>query len=159
MLTFATRAGLVIGLLLAGCQAAPPAQEPVSSIVIASDEAAIEAILLAQQAAWNDGDIDGYMQAYWQSPDLRFASGGTVVRGWQSTRDRYHARYSNRALMGQLALSQLEITVYPADGTAITHGAWALTRAHDRPSGLFTLVLRKLDGTWKIISDTTTSAD
>lgn len=150
---------MTLTLALAGCQISLLAPEPAPSLQIETDQTIIADIILAQQAAWNDGDIDGYMKAYWQSPQLRFASRGTVVHGWQPTRDRYHARYSSRALMGRLTLSDLDITIYPADGAAIAHGTWALTRDHDRPSGLFTLVLHKIDGTWKIISDTTTSAD
>jgi len=124
-----------------------------------TEEDRIVSVLDAQEAAWNRGDIDGYMQSYWQSPDLRFASGGTVVRGWQATRDRYHARYSNRDLMGQLSTTDLEVSLFGLGDDAVAHGGWALERAGDHPSGLFTLILRKIDGEWKIISDTTTSAD
>ena len=124
-----------------------------------TEEDRIVAVLDAQEAAWNSGDIDGYMQSYWQSPELRFASGGTVVRGWQATRDRYHARYSNRELMGQLSTTDLEVSLFGLGDDAVAHGGWALARAGDHPSGLFTLILRKIDGEWKIVSDTTTSAD
>lgn len=118
----------------------------------------IEAVLMAQQTAWNAGDIDGFMASYWQSPDLRFASGGSVTRGWQNTRDRYHRNYANRALMGTLTFSDLEVQTVN-DDAAIVHGGWALQRAKDAPSGLFTLIFRKIDGEWKIVSDTTTSAN
>ena len=124
-----------------------------------TEEDRILAVLNAQEDAWNRGDIDGYMQSYWQSPDLRFASGGTVVHGWQATRDRYHARYSNRELMGQLSTLDLEVSLFGLGDDAVAHGGWALARAEDHPSGLFTLILRKIDGEWKIVSDTTTSAD
>jgi len=124
-----------------------------------TEEDRILAVLNAQEDAWNRGDIDGYMQSYWQSPDLRFASGGTVVHGWQATRDRYHARYSNRDLMGQLSTLDLEISLFGLGENAVAHGGWALARADDHPSGLFTLILRKIDGDWKIVSDTTTLAD
>ena len=123
-----------------------------------TEEDRIAAVIAAQQAAWNAGDIDGFMQGYWQSPDLRFASGGTVTNGWQATRDRYHARYSDRALMGELTFDRLEISMLGTDAAA-AHGAWALQRAEDRPSGLFTLIFKQIDGDWKIVSDTTTSAD
>jgi len=116
----------------------------------------IRAVLTTQQAAWNAGDIDGFMQGYWQSPDLRFASGGTVTRGWQSTSDRYHTRYTDRAAMGVLNFAELEI-VRIGDEDAIVYGRWALERERDTPSGLFTLLFRDIDGSWKIISDTTTS--
>ena len=124
----------------------------------ATEEAQILAVLNAQQAAWNNGDIDGFMDGYWQSPDLRFASGGTVTHGWQATKDGYHARYSNRAAMGVLAFSDLEAALLGSDH-AIVHGGWALQRAEDRPYGLFTLVLRKSGDEWLIVSDTTTSGD
>jgi hypothetical protein len=39
------------------------------------------------------------------------------------------------------------------------HGRWQLTREKDRPWGLYTLILRKIDGEWLIVSDTTTSAE
>lgn len=123
-----------------------------------TDEDRILGVLTTQQAAWNAGDIDGFMQGYWQSPDLRFASGGSVTSGWQETRDRYHARYSDRAMMGELEFSDLDVNMLAPDA-AVVHGSWALQRAGDRPSGLFTLVLKDIDGGWKIVSDTTTSAD
>ena len=123
-----------------------------------SERDSITNVLMAQQDAWNAGNIDAFMAGYWQSPDLRFASGGSVTRGWQATRDRYHARYSDRSIMGLLSFDQLEV-VELSDDAAIVHGAWLLTRENDAPSGLFTLVFRKIDGAWLIVSDTTTSAD
>lgn len=122
-----------------------------------TDADRIRTVLTTQQTAWNAGDIDGFMAGYWNSPDLRFASGGTVTRGWQATRDRYHKNYADRALMGTLTFSDLEI-VEISDDAAIVHGGWALARNGDEPSGLFTLLLRKIDGAWKVVSDTTTSA-
>ena len=125
-----------------------------------SDEtgASLESILEDQADAWNRGDIDGFMQGYWQSPDLRFASGGTVTRGYDQTLARYKARYTDRAAMGTLSFTDLE-TVRLSDSAAALHGRWQLERASDAPSGLFTLLFRRFDDGWKIISDTTTSAD
>lgn len=122
-----------------------------------SDVQQIQTVLDKQKAAWNRGDIDGFMQGYLQSSDLRFASGGDVTRGWQSTSDRYKARYTDKATMGTLDFTAIETEVY--GDVAVTHGRWKLTRANDTPSGLFTLILRDTTDGWKIISDTTTSAD
>ena len=47
----------------------------------------------AQVAAWNRGDLDGFMAGYWKSPDLVFFSNGTRTRGWQATLERYQKRY------------------------------------------------------------------
>ncbi len=124
----------------------------------ASQENAIRTVLSDQQSAWNAGDIDAFMSGYWRSPNLRFASGGQVTYGWQQTRDGYHGRYSNRALMGSLSFDELQVDMI-AETAAVVHGRWVLTRDSDRPSGLFTLIFKQIDGDWKIVSDTTTSAD
>ena len=150
--------GLLAGLVLPACTVNLNVNDQQLLGTEITEEDRIAEVINAQQTAWNSGDIDGFMQGYWVSPDLRFASGGTVTRGWQATRDRYHERYSDRAIMGQLTFDQIEI-VELADDAAIVHGAWALQREHDRPAGLFTLVFRQIDGNWKIVSDTTTSAE
>lgn len=113
-------------------------------------------VLAAQSDAWNRGDIPAFMEYYWKDEALRFGSGGTIVRGWQSTLDRYLDSYSNREQMGQLEFSDLEISPL-AEDAAIVHGRWQLMRAEDTPSGLFTLVFRNFGAGWVIISDTTTS--
>lgn len=118
----------------------------------------IQSVLTAQQTAWNLGDINAFMEGYWKHEALRFASGGSVTNGWQATIDRYKARYTDRAAMGMLEFSGLDIQVLSQD-SAVVHGRWALARADDRPSGLFTLIFRDFGSGWVIVSDTTTSAD
>ncbi|MHA7898542.1 MAG: YybH family protein [Henriciella sp.] len=150
--------GLVLVLLVPACTLnghVSDAQSPKASV---SEEDRILNVLATQQTAWNAGDIEGFMQGYWQSPDLRFASGGSVTKGWQETLERYQTNYSDRSLMGTLSFDELYVTRL-GDDAAIVHGAWALQRNADRPSGLFTLVFRKFGDDWKIVSDTTTSAD
>ncbi|HXH41663.1 MAG TPA: hypothetical protein VNN08_23770, partial [Thermoanaerobaculia bacterium] len=49
--------------------------------VSAKDLAAIRAVLDAQAAAWNRGDIDGYMAGYANSDETMFV-GTDVTRGW-----------------------------------------------------------------------------
>ncbi|MEQ9315303.1 MAG: nuclear transport factor 2 family protein [Henriciella sp.] len=143
-------------LLSAACTSTP---EPLAETSFTlADETTIRDLLENQDAAWNAGDIDGFMEGYWVSPDLRFASGGSVTRGYDETLQRYKSRYSNRGLMGQLNFTELEIVPLASDA-AVVHGRWLLMRESDAPSGLFTLVFRKIDGQWKIVSDTTTSAD
>ncbi len=142
--------------MLAACATTPAAG------LVAPDEAAeaaaITAMLEAQDAAWNRGDIPGFMAGYWRSPELRFASGGTIARGWDATLERYETRYDTPEKMGTLVTSEYEIDVVSEDA-AIAHGRWMLDVAGENPSGLYTLVLRKIEGDWLIVSDTTTSAD
>lgn len=116
----------------------------------------IRTVLAKQDAAWNRGDIPVFMEDYWKSEDLRFASGGKINRGYQATLDGYLTRYPDKATMGTLAFTDLEIQAMSATD-ALVFGRWELERAEDKPGGLFTLHMRKIDGRWKIMSDHTSS--
>lgn len=122
-----------------------------------ADEAAIRVVLERQVAAWNRGDIPGFMAGYWRSPDLRFASGGSVTRGWAETLARYEARYDTPEARGVLAFDIIDVTVFSSDDAQV-FGAWRLTRDTDAPSGLFTLTFQRIDGAWVITADHTSSA-
>ncbi|HXE31212.1 MAG TPA: AtzH-like domain-containing protein [Terriglobales bacterium] len=119
--------------------------------------AAIRQVMAEQQAAWNRGDIPGFMQGYWRSPQTEFIGAGGITRGWQTVRDRYRARYPSRAAMGQLRYTNLRVTVLDAAAAYVT-GNFALLRAHDHPHGVFTLLFRKFPEGWRIVSDHTTAA-
>ena len=114
----------------------------------------IIAVMDAQTAAWNRGDVDGFMRGYWNSSELVFASGANVTRGWQPTLDRYKKNYDSREKMGTLTFSDLEINVISKDA-AVVLGSWSLARANDNPKGKFTLIFRKLSDGWRIVHDHT----
>jgi len=118
----------------------------------------LRSVLMRQQAAWNAGDIDGFMEGYLESDTLRFASGGEITTGWAPTLSRYKARYVDEAAMGQLQFDIQEVSVLDEDD-GLVFGKWTLIRNSDIPSGLFTLHMKKVDGDWVIISDHTSSAD
>ena len=119
--------------------------------------AAIRAVLDAQSAAWNRGDIEGYMDGYARSDTIVFISGDNVTHGWQTVLDRYKKNYNSREKMGTLTFSNLEITRVGNDA-AIVLGRWLLKRANDEPHGRFTLILRRTKQGWKIVHDHTSSA-
>jgi ketosteroid isomerase-like protein len=125
-------------------------------LALASTTDEVTAVLKTQAAAWNRGDIDAFMEYYWKDDALRFASGGTVSRGWLMTLDRYHESYPDREAMGTLTFTDLEITELAPDA-AIAFGRWTLLREHDSPHGLFTLTFRRIDGKWVIVQDHTSS--
>jgi ketosteroid isomerase-like protein len=119
---------------------------------------AVRAVLDAQVAAWNRGDIDAFMEGYWRSPDTVFISGDSVTRGWQTVLDRYRKRYDSREKMGALSFLEIEIKPLSRD-VAVAFGRWQLTRAADTPHGRFTLILRRTREGWRIVHDHTSSAD
>jgi len=142
---------LLVLLTVATTLAAAAAQPPTT------DQTAILKVLRAAEAGWNAGDIPTYMNSYWQSAELRFASGGTVSYGWEPVRDRYLARYPDRETMGHLMFTDLDVQLTGPDH-AVVFGRWRLVRAADEPQGLFTLVFKRLAEGWRIIHDHTSSA-
>lgn len=114
----------------------------------------IQTVLSDQAAAWNRGDLEGFMAGYWNSPKLVFVSGANVTRGWQPTLDRYKKGYDSREKMGTLSYGDLEIDVLSKDA-AVVLGSWSLARAKDNPHGKFTLIFRKFKEGWRIAMDHT----
>lgn len=120
-------------------------------------EDAIHEVLQMQQDAWNAGDIESFMQGYLKSDSLRFAGSSGEIRGWQSTLERYHRVYPDRAAMGTLTFDLREIRML-SNKHAMVFGAYALERENDQPTGLFTLILEYTEEGWHIVHDHT-SAD
>jgi ketosteroid isomerase-like protein len=119
--------------------------------------AAVRAVLEEQAAAWNRGDVAGYMEGYAKEDATTFVSGDTVTRGWQTVLERYKARYDTREKMGTLAFNELEIKPL-GESYMMATGRWQLTRAADTPHGRFTLILRRTSAGWRIVHDHTSSA-
>lgn len=147
---------LVTALLLvpAGCASAPTASAR-STIPADHELAAIHAVLDAQQAAWNRGDVDGYMSAgYWQSPALVFLSGGTLTRGYEPVLARYRANYQGAGKeMGRLSFRETELELLAPD-VALARGRWDLALQDGKQvGGRYSLVLRKLDQGWRVVQD------
>ena len=117
-------------------------------------EEAIRKVMDDQAAAWNRGDLEGFMTGYWQSEKLTFISGTDVTRGWQQTLDNYKKSYNSKEKMGTLMFSDLEFTILSKDA-AVVLGSWALKRQKDTPHGKFTLTFRKFKEGWRIVMDHT----
>lgn len=116
--------------------------------------AEILAVMNAQVAAWNRGDIDGYMEGYVRSDKLEFVSGGKITRGWQTVRDRYHRKYDTPGKMGTLTFSEIKVSSLNTNN-ALVQGRWSLRRKADRPHGSFVLVFRRTPAGWRIAHDQT----
>ena len=113
--------------------------------------------LLAAPADEIHAVLAGFMNGYARARSTIFVSEDTVTRGWQTVRDRYRKKYSDRAKMGTLTFSDLRITPLSAD-SAVVLGRWSLKRAADQPHGRFTLIFRKTADGWRIVHDHTSAA-
>ena len=144
---------LALGLILV----APGARSQVST---PDPRATITRVLDDQTLAWNRGDLDGFLDGYWRSPQVVFQSGGNRLDGFDAMRERYRKRYGGDSkTMGQLAFTGLEVEPLGVDA-AFVRGRYTLTMLDgSHPTGLFTLILRRIDGQWKIIHDHTSAAE
>ena len=142
--------GITFCILMATNVSAAAARTPNAVVQIRS-------ILRAQQDAWNRGDVDEFMNGYARSASTVFISEDSVRRGWKTVRARYRRKYSDRAKMGTLSFSDIEINLLSSDA-AVVLGRWRLERAKDRPHGRFTLIFRRLPEDWRIVHDHTSAA-
>ncbi len=131
--------GLVVLLLLTGHAYAVPTDEIVQ-------------MLQGQEDAWNRGDLDAYMQGYWKSDQLRFVSNGKFRLGWEETRAAYRKNYPNKEARGELSFAIRDIKML-SNSAALVVGRWDLHRVKDAPTGVFTLLVEKIDGRWVITLD------
>jgi len=123
----------------------------------AAEKKAIQKVLDNQATAWNKGDLKGFMAGYWESPDLSFFSGNNKTKGWQATLERYQKRYQGDGTeMGKLTFSELSVELLGNDH-ALVKGRFTLELRKEQPTGLFTLILKKLPAGWRIVHDHTSS--
>jgi hypothetical protein len=114
-------------------------------------EAHIEKIMHQQEEAWNEKNIEGFMEPYWHSEELRFMGKSGVTLGWQSTLDRYKKNYTPEN-MGRLRFDDLHFDVLSSEATWVD-GRWMLFRDHDTLSGRFSLLWKRMDEKWQIVAD------
>ena len=125
-----------------------------SILLRAQDRQAVVKLMSDQQSAWNNGDIESFMQGYWKSDSLVFVGKTAPQYGWQTTTDHYKKAYPDKASMGQLAFTIIKLDVLDKNN-AFMLGAWHLTRDAGALGGYFTLWFRKINGEWKIVCDHT----
>lgn len=117
----------------------------------------IKNTLTTQEKYWNEGNIEGFMQGYWNSEELIFTSAGHKLSyGWKNTFNRYKESYPTKESMGILRFKILNLKLNTKN-TATLKGKWELIREKDHPSGVFWLDLKKFENDWLIIKDSTIS--
>lgn len=119
---------------------------------------ALPLVLKQQAACWNNGDLDGFMKSYLDSPEISYTSSGETVLGFEALKKRYMEKYgSKKDTMGQLSFSDLAITALGASD-ALCVGSWHLERTNQPTlDGVFTLIFTKTNEGWKIIHDHTSA--
>jgi ketosteroid isomerase-like protein len=115
-------------------------------------EAIIRQTLAKQTAAWNSGNLEAFMEGYWKNDSLLFVGKNGPTYGYQTTLQNYRKSYPDHATMGELEFTLLQVRPLSKD-TWFVLGKWALTRKAGNVSGHYTLLFKKINGTWVIIAD------
>ncbi len=116
------------------------------------DEQEVRKVLSTQNDAWNRGDIKKFMIGYWENDSLMFIGQSGVVYGYNNTLENYKKNYADTAAMGKLFFDLIEVKKLSEEYYHVT-GKWLLKRNMGDAGGHFTLLFRKIKGSWVIVSD------
>ena len=120
------------------------------------DSLSIMKVMSFQQDAWNQGDIDSFMEGYLKSDELVFSGKSGPVYGWENTKNRYYSSYPNTKVMGKLNFTIKKIRSVSLN-IAYLIGEYYLKRSFEDSYGHFTLLWKKIDSNWLIVSDHTSA--
>lgn len=112
----------------------------------------INLLLEKQVNAWNEGNLEKFMETYWNSEKLSFVGSRGPTYGWQATLANYKKGYPNKAAMGKLKFTILNLSKIDKK-TVLVIGKFELTREMGNLSGHYTLVIQKIKNEWLIVSD------
>ena len=115
-------------------------------------EQAVRKLLAGQREAWNRGNIDSFMTGYWENDSLMFIGSNGITYGYANTLANYKKNYPDTVAMGKLSFTLISVKQLSPEYCHVT-GKWHLQRRPGNAGGYFTLVCRKINGRWLIISD------
>ena len=124
----------------------------IQSFAQPKNELAIRNILATQTAAWNRGEIDNFMKGYWENDSLMFIGKSGVTYGWTNTLNNYKKGYPDTAAMGKLVFTLIQVKKLSGKYYHVT-GKWLLKRSIGDVGGHYTLLFKKINGRWVIVSD------
>ena len=117
-----------------------------------NDETEVRNLLAKQSAAWNRGDIEAFMVGYWENDSLMFIGKSGITYGYKNTLANYKKNYPDTTVMGKLTFTLIQVKQLSPEYFHVI-GKYYLTRTIGDASGHFTLMFRKINGKWVIISD------
>jgi ketosteroid isomerase-like protein len=118
------------------------------------DTAIVRRLMHQQELAWNKGDIEGFMDHYWNSDSLRFIGSKGITYGWEKTLDNYKKGYPTKDAMGILTFNINSIEKLSPTSIYVI-GQWHLQKKDSEVGGYFTLLSKKKNGKWVIVADHT----
>jgi ketosteroid isomerase-like protein len=116
------------------------------------DEQLIKAAMTEQLNAWNAGDIDRYMETYWNNDSLMFIGKNGPTYGFEKTKANYKKGYPDTAAMGKLSFEIIHMKHLSVMYYSVV-GKWYLKRSIGDVGGAFTLLFKKIKKKWVIVQD------
>lgn len=112
----------------------------------------IKQVLYKSAEDWSEGNIEEFMEAYWKSDKLQFIGASGITYGWQQTLESYKKGYPTKDHTGKLTFEILSVD-YLAKNLYTLIGKYKLEREIGEANGIFSLLFKKIDNKWVIISD------
>ncbi|WP_179021761.1 YybH family protein [Winogradskyella forsetii] len=113
---------------------------------------AIQKVMNDQEIAWNNHDLEGFMQGYWKSEALKFYGSSGLTKGWENTLANYKKGYPTKAESGTLKFVINDISKIEGNNYWVM-GAYHLKRSIGNANGVFIIIFKKINGEWKIVAD------
>jgi uncharacterized protein (TIGR02246 family) len=130
--------------------------QPANSSFSKPDDQQIYELLLKMLDRWNAHDIEGYMEVYWNSPELLVIIGSEQFNGWRQPHDSYLNGYPSSTAMGFIQPKRIQVRMLKPDlALALTWWSVAFPSTKHEVIGNSTMNLQKFDGDWKIVASHT----
>lgn len=115
-------------------------------------EAVIRLVLEKQVTAWNKHDLEGFMDGYWKSDQLKFYGASGLTLGWDQTLANYKKRYPTKRETGTLNFVINDISIIEGNNYWVM-GEYHLKREIGDAEGIFIIIFKQINGEWKIVAD------
>ena len=127
-------------------------KEEVSSSNYEVSKQQITSMMLQTAEDWSKGDLEAFMNGYIKSDSLKFVGSGGITYGWQQTLENYKKGYPTKEHTGTLTFNLLEFDQL-ANDVFLVIGEFHLKRTVGDADGMFSIILKHINGEWKIIAD------
>ncbi len=135
----------VITFLVLGCGEIENKEKDIQEIKLAIENA---------EKNWNNGDLWMFMDIYWNSSEVRFISKRGIVYGIDNIYEHFKKKYETKDTMGEISFKLLDIKRIDRNLYSVT-GKYNLISKIKVRDGIYTLVFKKIDEKWVVVSDHT----
>jgi len=132
----------------------------VKQIGAKSDAQQIYELMLKMLDRWNAHDIEGYLEVYWNSPELLIVVDSEQFVGWQQLHDAYLNGYPDRSSMGFIEPGRIQVKLLKPDlALALTWWSISFPTSTQKVVGNTTMNVQKFDDGWRVIASHTSTAE